>query len=126
MEQILIRGLPAGTKAALRKRAEQNHRSAEAEARDALTRALRDEPVTIAEIERGVIAKERADPRQGEVLRRWFEDHVVPAFAGRVLAFDLAAARILAGYRVPERCQSVRRGLRYAQGLAGRPQRQTA
>ena len=65
MEQILIRGLPAGTKAALRKRAEQNHRSAEAEARDALTRALRDEPVTIAEIERGVIAKERADPARG-------------------------------------------------------------
>lgn len=81
---------------------------------------------TIAEIERGVIAKERADPRQGEVLRRWLEDHVLPAFAGRVLAFDLAAARILAGYRVPERGQSVRRGLRYAQGLAGRPQRQTA
>ncbi|OLT16691.1 antitoxin [Serinicoccus sp. CUA-874] len=50
MEQILIRGLPAGTKAALRKRAEQNHRSAEAEARDALTRALRDEPVTIVDL----------------------------------------------------------------------------
>lgn len=57
---------------------------------------------TISEIERGVIAKERTDPAQGEVLRRWFEYRVLPAFAGRVLPFDLAAARILATYRVPE------------------------
>lgn len=58
---------------------------------------------TIAEIERGVIAKERADARQGAILRRWFDDHVLPAFSERVLAFDLSAARILAAYRVPER-----------------------
>lgn len=58
---------------------------------------------TLAEIERGVIAKERTDPAQGEHLRRWFEDKVLPVFARRVLPFDLAAARILAGYRVPER-----------------------
>lgn len=57
---------------------------------------------TIAEIERGVAARERSDPVQGEVLRRWFESHVLPAFAGRVLSFDLTAARILASYRVPE------------------------
>lgn len=57
---------------------------------------------TIAEIERGVVAKERADPAQGAVLRRWLEERVLPAFSGRVLAFDLAAARVLAGYRVPE------------------------
>jgi len=57
---------------------------------------------TIAEIERGVIAKERADAVQGEVLRRWLEDNVLPAFADRVLSFDLAAARVLAAYRVPE------------------------
>ncbi len=57
---------------------------------------------TIAEIERGVLAKERSDPAQGEILRRWFEERVLPAFAGRVLPFDLPAARILATYRVPE------------------------
>ncbi len=57
---------------------------------------------TVAEIERGVFAKERSDPAQGEVLRRWFEARVLPAFAGRVLAFDLSAARVLASYRVPE------------------------
>ena len=57
---------------------------------------------TIAEIERGVIAKERADADQGAILRRWFEENVMPAFADRVLPFDVSAARILAAYRVPE------------------------
>ncbi len=56
----------------------------------------------IAEIERGVATKERSDPAQGEVLRRWFEDRVLPAFADRVLPFDLSAARLLGTYRVPE------------------------
>ncbi|TWE09404.1 hypothetical protein BKA23_3107 [Rudaeicoccus suwonensis] len=58
--------------------------------------------MTIAEIERGVAAKERSDPAQGAVLRWWLEDRVLPAFSGRVLPFDLLAARVLAGYRVPE------------------------
>lgn len=57
---------------------------------------------TIAEIERGVIGKERTDPPQGATLRRWFEDQVLPTFDRRVLPLDLAAARILATYRVPE------------------------
>lgn len=50
VEQILIRNLPAGTKAALRARARRRHRSVEAEARDVLTRALEDEPVTIVDL----------------------------------------------------------------------------
>lgn len=58
---------------------------------------------TVAEIERGVVALERSDAAQGEVLRRWFTDRVLPAFADRVLPFDLRSARILATYRVPDR-----------------------
>lgn len=50
MERILIRNLPAGTKAALRARAEAHHRSVEAEARDVLTKALQGEPVTIVDV----------------------------------------------------------------------------
>jgi predicted nucleic acid-binding protein len=57
---------------------------------------------TIAEIERGVVTKERSDAAQGAVLRRWFQERVLPAFADRMLPFDLPAARILATLRVPE------------------------
>ena len=58
--------------------------------------------LTVAEIERGVVAKERTDPAQGAVLRRWLEERVLPAFTDRVLPFDLSAARVLASYPVPD------------------------
>lgn len=57
---------------------------------------------TVAEIERGVIFKERSDAGQGMILRRWFDEHVLPTFADRILPFDLSAARVLAASRVPE------------------------
>ena len=47
MEQILIRNLPPGTKAALKSRARQNRHSAEAEAREILTSVLASENVTL-------------------------------------------------------------------------------
>lgn len=50
MEQILIRNLPAGTKAALKARAEQHRRSVEAEAREILADALEREPVTLVDL----------------------------------------------------------------------------
>jgi len=57
MEQILIRNLPHGTKAALRARAEQHRRSVEAEVRWILADALTREPVTLVDLvstDRGV------------------------------------------------------------------------
>lgn len=50
MEQILIRNLPAGTKAALRARAEHHRRSVEAETREILADALAREPRTLVEL----------------------------------------------------------------------------
>lgn len=50
MEQILIRNLPVGTKAALRARAALHDRSAEAEARAVLAEALAREPSTIVDL----------------------------------------------------------------------------
>lgn len=50
MEQILIRNLPTGTKAALRLRAEQHHRSLEAEVREILASAARSEAVTLIDL----------------------------------------------------------------------------
>lgn len=58
MEQILIRNLPAGTKAALKARAEQNRRSVEAEAREILADALERAPVTLVDL---LVSDEGAD-----------------------------------------------------------------
>jgi plasmid stability protein len=50
MEQILIRNLPPGTKAALRLRANEHRRSLEAEAREVLAGALRATPATLVDL----------------------------------------------------------------------------
>lgn len=50
VEQILIRNLPAGTKAALKVRAAQHRRSVEAEAREIFADALEREPVTLVDL----------------------------------------------------------------------------
>jgi antitoxin FitA len=49
MEQILIRNLPAGTKAVLTERAARHHRSMEAEARAIMEEALVGEPTSIVD-----------------------------------------------------------------------------
>ena len=50
VEQILIRNLPEGTKAALRARAKQHQQSVEAEAREILADALDREPRTLVDL----------------------------------------------------------------------------
>ncbi|WP_423251864.1 FitA-like ribbon-helix-helix domain-containing protein, partial [Serratia marcescens] len=50
VEQILIRNLPTGTKAALRNRAKRNHRSLEAEARSILGEAVNREQSSIVDL----------------------------------------------------------------------------
>ena len=57
--------------------------------------------VSMLELEIGVQRVERRDKRQGKVLRSWLVDKVRPAFRGRVLPFDEAAAVVCAGYHVP-------------------------
>ena len=49
--------------------------------------------ITIQEIEAGVLRAERKDAAQGAVLRAWFEQQVLPAFAGRILPVDIRVAR---------------------------------
>jgi toxin FitB len=58
--------------------------------------------LTVQEIEIGVLLAERRDPRQGAVLRAWLEDHVVPAFADRILPVDPSVARRSAALHVPD------------------------
>lgn len=59
--------------------------------------------ITLLELEMGVLQIERRDPTQGAVLRRWFDAHVLPAFAGRVLSVDTAVALQCARLHVPDK-----------------------
>ena len=58
--------------------------------------------VTLAELEVDVLRIERRDRRQGAALRRWFDEDVRPAFAGRILPVDAAVARRAAALHVPD------------------------
>lgn len=58
--------------------------------------------VTILELERGVLRLARRDPAQAAILRRWLDDHVLDAFADRVIAIDTAVARRCGGLHVPD------------------------
>jgi hypothetical protein len=57
--------------------------------------------ITVLELETGVLLVERRDPAQGAVLRAWLDRHVMPAFAGRVLAVDTAVAQRCAHLHIP-------------------------
>ena len=57
--------------------------------------------ISVQELEIGVVLAERREPSQGAVFRTWFEDKVLPAFAGRILSIDTAVARRSASLHVP-------------------------
>jgi predicted nucleic acid-binding protein len=59
--------------------------------------------ITVLELETGVLQMERRDPAQGEMFRIWLDRHVLPEFAGRVLAVDTAVAQRCARLHVPDR-----------------------
>ena len=58
--------------------------------------------ITIQELEIEILLAERRDPVQGAVFRAWLNSHVLPAFAGRVLAVDTAVAQRSARLHVPD------------------------
>ena len=58
--------------------------------------------ITIQELEIGVLLAERRDPPKGELFRVWLEEHVLPAFAGRILSVDAAIAKRSAILHVPD------------------------
>jgi predicted nucleic acid-binding protein len=59
--------------------------------------------ISILELEIGVMLVERRDAVQGAILRAWLDNHVLPAFAGRIIAVDTAVARCCARLHVPDR-----------------------
>jgi predicted nucleic acid-binding protein len=58
--------------------------------------------ITILEIEAGTLLLARRDVQQGLVLRTWIDEHVLPAFEGRVLAVDTVVAQRCAQLHVPD------------------------
>lgn len=58
--------------------------------------------ISVLEIEQGVLQCERKDAAQGAILRTWLDQHVLPGFAGRILAVDTAVARRCAQLHVPD------------------------
>lgn len=63
-----------------------------------------------------MLLAERRDHAQGAVFRVWMNDHVQPAFAGRILAIDAAVALRSAQLHVPDP-RPVRDGLIAATAL---------
>jgi predicted nucleic acid-binding protein len=57
--------------------------------------------ISILELEIGILLTERRDRAQAVILRSWMEDHVLPAFDGRILAVDTAVARKCAALHIP-------------------------
>jgi predicted nucleic acid-binding protein len=59
-------------------------------------------PITLLELELGVLQIERRDAAQGMMLRAWLDGQVMPAFDGRILAVDADVVRRCARLHVPD------------------------
>lgn len=58
--------------------------------------------ISMMEIELGILKIQRKDHTQGEVLRKWLEYKVIPAFDSRILNIDVSVARVCANLHVPD------------------------
>jgi toxin FitB len=58
--------------------------------------------ITLMEIELGILRIERRDPAQGQRLRAWMDNHILPEFAERTLPVDTAVALRCASLHVPD------------------------
>lgn len=58
--------------------------------------------ISVLELELGLLLVERRDRAQATLLRVWLDQHVLPAFDGRILPVDTAVARHCAKLHVPD------------------------
>ena len=58
--------------------------------------------ITIQELETAILLAERSDAPKGALLRTWMNEHVLPAFADRILPVDTAVALRSAMLHVPD------------------------
>jgi predicted nucleic acid-binding protein len=57
--------------------------------------------ITIFELELGILRLERRDKKQGQILRKWLSQLVLPAFVDRVLPLNTAIAVRSASLYIP-------------------------
>lgn len=57
--------------------------------------------ISVLEIEMGILQLARKDAKQAGIYRIWLNDHVLTAFANRILAFDTNAALKCAQLHIP-------------------------
>jgi hypothetical protein len=57
---------------------------------------------TLHELEVGLLPMQPRHPVQGRVLRTWFDGHVLPTFAGRILPMSESVVRRSAPLHVPD------------------------
>jgi toxin FitB len=58
--------------------------------------------MSIFELELGVLRVAQRDVAQGEALRRWLSQIVMPGFSGRILGMDDTIAAVCAALHVPQ------------------------
>lgn len=58
--------------------------------------------ITVFELERGVLLMERRDQAQGKILRQWLNDHVLAAYAERIIPITVSVAQRCASLHVPD------------------------
>lgn len=58
--------------------------------------------ISIMELETGILRVERRDFQQGQLLRQWLDQQVLPAFEKRILTVDTKVALACARLHVPD------------------------
>lgn len=58
--------------------------------------------ISIMELETGILRIERRDFQQGQLLRQWLDQQVLPTFEKRILAIDTKVALACARLHVPD------------------------
>jgi predicted nucleic acid-binding protein len=58
--------------------------------------------ITLLELERGILSRERKDAAQGAILRAWMDGQILARFSGRILPVDIAVAQRCAKLHVPD------------------------
>ena len=58
--------------------------------------------ITVMELETGILRVERRDGATTTILRTWLEQHVLPAFEGRIFPVDTSVALRFARLHVPD------------------------